>query len=229
MEICRRVALGCDDVATTDDVYGDDRRIERENQKRRHVEKKIKVLFFIESLAGGGAEKILSVIAGAIDRERFDVTVATVTQGGVHVDAVRRAVRFRPMIRVRWRPVYSLLYHLIYYILPARAVHRLFLPQGSDVEVAFCEGFATRIIAKGRAPRKIAWVHIDLEANPWTDIAFRSEREQIACYRQFDRVICVSESVREAFERRFGSPASVIYNPIDSAAIRRSAAKQILL
>jgi glycosyltransferase involved in cell wall biosynthesis len=181
------------------------------------------VLFFIESLSGGGAERILSIIAGAIDPVRFDVTVATVTAGGVHVDAVRRAVAFRPMIRTHNKLCYSILYHLIYYVLPAGWVYRLFLPQGSDVEVAFCEGLATRIIAGGDAPRKIAWVHTDLEDNPWTDSVFRSPCRQEECYRRFDCVVCVSESVREAFERRFGLPALVIYNPIDSAAIRRYA------
>jgi glycosyltransferase involved in cell wall biosynthesis len=181
------------------------------------------VLFFIESLAGGGAEKKLSTIAGHIDKSRFDVTVATVTEAGVHIDAVRQAVRFRPMIRTRNRLLYSLLYHLIYYVLPAGWVHRLFLPRDSDVEVAFCEGFATRVSAHSTAARKIAWVHIDLEANPWTDAVFSSSRAQRECYRRFDEVVCVSEAVREAFERKFGLPAQVIYNPVDGDAIRRLA------
>jgi glycosyltransferase involved in cell wall biosynthesis len=195
----------------------------RAKLEKRKGDDRIKVLFFIESLAGGGAEKILSVIANHIDKSRFDVTVATVLANGVHVDAVRRAVRLRPMIRARKGLVYSILYHLIYFILSPKWIHRIFLPRGSDVEIAFCEGFSTRIIAAGnRRKRKIAWVHTDLEANPWTDVVFRSTREQAECYRLFDTVACVSEGVKEAFERRFGVAARTIYNPVDSNAIRHA-------
>jgi glycosyltransferase involved in cell wall biosynthesis len=188
------------------------------------MNERIKVLFFIESLAGGGAEKILSVIARHIDKSRFDVTVATVTAAGVHVEAVRREVGFRPMIRTRNRVFYSLIYHLIYYVLPAGWVYRMFLPHGNDVEVAFCEGFATRVIARGRAPRRIAWVHIDLEANPWTQrCVYRSIVQERRAYARFHAVVCVSARVREAFEHRFDLPARVIHNPVDSEAIRRGA------
>ncbi len=183
-------------------------------------EKRTRVLFFIESLAGGGAEKVLSIIARNLDRERFDVRVRTVTAGGAHFDDVARAVDCRPLIRTRDRLLYPLLYHLIYYILPPGVVRTLFLPRGADVEVAFCEGFATRVLATGRARRRVAWVHIDLEANPWTqELVYRSMEQERRAYSRFTDVVCVSESVREAFERRFDLPARTLYNPVDSDSI----------
>jgi glycosyltransferase involved in cell wall biosynthesis len=183
-----------------------------------------RVLFFIESLGGGGAERILSVVAGNLDPKRFDVTVATVTAGGVYSEAVGKVVKLRPMIRTRWRPLYRLLYNLIYRVLPPRMVRWLFLPRGNDVEVAFCEGFATRVIAAGwRAARKIAWVHTDMENNQWSDTAFRGENEQRECYERFDRVVGVASVAAEAFRRRFGVEATVAYNPVDAENIRRAA------
>ena len=37
-----------------------------------------KILFFIESLAGGGAEKVLSDLVSNLDQTKYDVTVISV-------------------------------------------------------------------------------------------------------------------------------------------------------
>ena len=44
---------------------------------------KKRVLFVIESLSGGGAEKVLSTIVKNIDKTKFDITVLTVVKIGV--------------------------------------------------------------------------------------------------------------------------------------------------
>ena len=38
----------------------------------------IKILFFIETLSGGGAEKVLQNLVNNMDTEKFDITVQTV-------------------------------------------------------------------------------------------------------------------------------------------------------
>ena len=43
-----------------------------------------RVLFFLESLAGGGAEKVLTDIVGGLDKSKYDITVCTVTDGDVY-------------------------------------------------------------------------------------------------------------------------------------------------
>ena len=37
----------------------------------------IKILFFIETLNGGGAEKVLQNLVNAMDKSEFDITVQT--------------------------------------------------------------------------------------------------------------------------------------------------------
>lgn len=51
-----------------------------------------KVLFVIESLSGGGAEKVLTVLLKHIDKARFDVTLCTVVETGVYMDEVKKYV-----------------------------------------------------------------------------------------------------------------------------------------
>lgn len=184
------------------------------------MEKKTKVLFFIESLAGGGAEKVLSTIIEHIDKDRFDVTVSSVTAEGVYVEQVSKLVKFKPLITTHNMLLYKILYHLIYYYLPLRWVYQLFLPKGNDVEVAFCEGFATKLLARSPVMKKIAWVHIDLLGNPWTQkTAYISIEEEKQAYLKYSDIICVSDYAKQSFESKFGIDAQTIYNPIDSNII----------
>ena len=48
-----------------------------------------KILFFIESLAGGGAEKVLSDLVCNLDQTKYDVTVISVADGGVYEPIVK--------------------------------------------------------------------------------------------------------------------------------------------
>ena len=44
----------------------------------------IKILFFIDSISGGGAEKVLVNLVNNLDKKRFDITVLTLFDGGVN-------------------------------------------------------------------------------------------------------------------------------------------------
>jgi len=184
------------------------------------MEPKIKVLFFIESLAGGGAEKILFTIANHINKDRFDITVSTVTMGGIYADQISKIVKFKPFIKTRNRLLYKILYHLIYFYLPLRMVYNLLIPKGNDIEVAFCEGFATKLLSYSPNKKKIAWVHIDMLLNPWTQqTTYPSIEKERNAYLKFDKIMCVSDSVRKSVKTKFGIEARTIYNPIDSDEI----------
>jgi len=191
---------------------------------------KTKVLFFIESLGGGGAEKILFTIAKSIDRKKFDVTVATVIAEGVYADRISKLVKFKPLMEIHNRLLYKILYHLIYFYLPLKLVYRFFFPKGYDVEIAFCEGFATKLLSFSTNKRKIAWVHTDMLHNPWTQShIYSSIDEEKRVYSKYDQIICVSETVRESVKTKFGIEADTIYNPIDCDEIIEKSKEKIPL
>lgn len=190
-----------------------------------------KILFLIESLAGGGAEKILSVLALRLEKGKFDVTVMTVVDTGIHAEQVRQVVNYHSLLGV---PPVTLLARIWYwcryklvYSLPPSWIHRVFIREHYDVEVAFIEGFSTKLIAASPNPhsRKLAWVHTDLCGNHWTNTVFRNLRQETSAYGQFDRIACVSRQVKEGLATLFGvkESAVVLYNPIDSQEIRRLA------
>lgn len=191
---------------------------------------KKKVLFFIESLGGGGAEKVLSTLVQHIDKSRFDVTVCVISGGGKYDEIVASNVKLIKIfddaerytgIKKLW---YILKYNLIYKILPAWLVYLLFVPKGYDVEVAFVEGFATKVLAAStnKRAKKIAWVHCDLRNQPWPiqKGIFHSKNEEAHAYQRYDKVVCVSNLVESVMEEFYGlKNIMTIYNPVDYKAI----------
>lgn len=192
---------------------------------------RLKVLFLVESLSGGGAEKILSGLVRGLDRDRFDVTVCTVVDCGPYREEVRKYARYRTIVGGRGL-LYRIRYALVYRFLPAAWIYKWNIAGDYDVEAAFTEGLPTRLLAAAPEGKswKIAWVHVDLEARPWTQgVVFRSLEEEKKAYARFQSVVHVSQTVREAFERRFGAHAGsvVLHNPVDRDDVRaRSAAAE---
>lgn len=197
------------------------------------MERRRKVLFLIESLAGGGAEKVLSTLVEHIDKSRFDVTVCPITDVGTYSAEVKKFVAVKPILpaypgegrffaRLMWR----LKHRLVHRWLPGWLVYCLWIPKGNDVEVAFVEGFTTKLLSQspGEA-KKIAWVHTDLSNNHWTTALYGSIEAESKVYHAYSLVVGVSKIVSESVNRLFGEdlPTLTIYNPIDAEAIKRKA------
>ena len=198
---------------------------------------KRKVLFLIESLAGGGAEKVLTTLVQHIDKERFDVTVCAISGGGKYEEVVKEQVTYRAILSDPagksgfQNLIYKLKHHLVYCWLPLSWVYRLFVPQGNDVEVAFVEGFTTKLLshATNNKAKKYAWVHCNMGKDHWTTSIFSSLQSEIAAYNRFDKVLCVSATAVEGFKQTFTGmhvPVSVMYNPINATEILQKAAGQ---
>lgn len=189
-----------------------------------------KVLFVIESLSGGGAEKVLTTLVKHLPRERYDVTVLTVTATGVYVDEVQKYCRLRymlPSYETLANPIAKLRYRLDYrwiYSKPVERVYRRYIKENYDVEIAFVEGFATKLVAASTNPdsKKICWVHTDMERNPYADSCYKSLSGHRKAYQKYNTIVCVSEYVKSVFQRKFFSSnaVQVLYNPVDEKAVQ---------
>lgn len=191
-----------------------------------------KVLFFIESLSGGGAEQVLVTMLRHFDYAKYDVTLLTVSDVGVHLDDVDFSkVHYKSIIPQHsgrlanfW---YALKYKLIYQWLPAWLVAKFIIPSGFDTYIAFVEGYCTKII--GQLPtdkKKITYVHIDLKNYPWTlqQGIYKSFDEERDVYKRYDKAVCVSLSVEEVMKSYYGlNNTTTIYNPIDVEFINKKA------
>ena len=200
---------------------------------------KKKVLFFTNGLYGGGAEQILLTLLTHIDYTLFNITLYSLTKDDVtkeYPEQIHYNYIFHPISDQDncWRRITKKIInkfkHLIYHHFSAKLFYALFVKGNYDTEVAFIEGYATRIVSgsNNKRSKKIAWVHTDLKNNHWTTIAYRSCQEEQESYQQFDEVTSVSLDVKTSFDLLFSHPNSTVtYNPIDENKIKLLADKSI--
>ena len=107
-------------------------------------------------------------------------------------------------------------------------VYQLYVKDDYDIEIAFLECEATKVIASStnKRAKKCAWVHCDLtKAFSDPDVFVEKSKSR---YEKFDRVVCVCETVQKSFVKLFGNtPKSVVlHNTIDDLTIVESAKLQ---
>lgn len=199
---------------------------------------KQKLLFLIESLSGGGAEKVLSVLLKHIDKTKFDITLCTIVDTGIYAAEVRKYVKYTSILgnpqkkSLSGKILYKILYLLIYNILPTKLTYTLFVPKGNDIEVAFIEGFCTKLLSHStnKKAKKIAWVHIDLEKFPWIKNIYKNFEQEKKSYLKYDQIIGVSNTVVSSVKKRYHlNNVITLYNPIENFDIIQKANASIAL
>ncbi len=196
-----------------------------------------KILFFIESLANGGAEKALVNLVKQLDKNKYDIHVCTITDEDTYQSDINKICHYRSFLHkknYKKRGLSKLLFWLgIKYIYnaPISLVYRVFVKEKFDIEVAFLEGFATKFISSSNNSdsKKYAWVHIDTTKNEYADRSYKNMEQQIQAYRQFDKIVFVSDTVKKTFEQKFQiyEKAEVIHNILDLDEIKKGAKEKI--
>lgn len=180
----------------------------------------IKILFFIEELSGGGAEKVLCNLVNEMDQSKFDITVQTLWKADA-VQYLKPGIRYRYCFdqKSKWNTNRSRIEAAV------GLTYALHIKDNYDIEVAYLEFGSTKIISRStnRKAKKIAWVHCDLALKMENTQAFIEKAAK--WYDRFDRVVCVSQNVKDSFDQLFGIPekTSVLYNTVDDAEIRSKA------
>lgn len=183
----------------------------------------IKILFFIDDLDGGGAEKVLRTLVNNLDREQFSVTVQTLN-AAAPAGLLAPHVRYKAINRCRtkWgKKLFSLWLRLC---AEGGWLYPLYIRDDYDIEVAYLECGPTKMLAgsTNRKALRLAWVHCDLAKKE--GMAAQTEKLK-KYYAAYDKVVCVSQNVRDSFARHFGLDAQVLYNVNDETDIlKRSAA-----
>ena len=196
-----------------------------------------KIMFMINSLNGGGAEKVLQTLLANLDYHKYDVTLYSLHRENIAELDYPSQIHYKVVFdrysgkNALWRRVREFTGKVkgkLFTIVPSKLFYALFFREKYDVEIAFIEGESTKIISgsTNRQSEKYAWIHVDLQRNPWTDFLYQSVEDERAHYEAFDKILCVSESVRSAFLSKYGvSPekTAIQYNPIDRSEILRKA------
>lgn len=182
-----------------------------------------KVLFFINSLNGGGAEKVLVDMVNSLSAEKYDITVQTLFSGGVNEKSLNSNIKLKSIIKNSKGYLAKYMSYMIHFVLPAKMVYKLFIKDNYDIEVAYLEGLPLKLIAASDSKaKKMTWVHIDLYTYDHNSRIFKTLKNNIKCYSAFDKIICVSNDVKNMFIKKFGDfqAISVQYNVLDDELIR---------
>jgi glycosyltransferase involved in cell wall biosynthesis len=173
-----------------------------------------RILLLIPHLGGGGAERVMALLARGLPDEKYELHLGLITQtetsealpASVHVHALGaprvRAGAFR-LLRLVWqlKPdlILSGIYHLNFLVLLLRP----FFPRGTHVLVRQ-NGTVSTTLAIGGLPG-------------YTRLLYR------LLYRRADSVICQTQSMAEDLSRELGvaqNRLAVLPNPVDVEEIR---------
>lgn len=164
---------------------------------------KRKVLFFIDDLYCGGAEKSLVSLLTLLDYSRVEVDLMLYQRGGVFEQYVPKEVNIIdfPHHQKKWFRICELFFSILLRLLPKRHSAELRwlalssayprLKMQYDVAIAYQQGFPTYYIAeKVVANRKYAWVNADV-----TKVGYKASFNR-PFYGKYDNVIPVSQVLK---------------------------------
>ncbi|HHD2592611.1 TPA: glycosyltransferase [Clostridium perfringens] len=192
---------------------------------------KKKILFAIDILRGGGAEKVLIDIVKNLNKDKFDITVLSVFDGGKYVEEVKKYAKYTYIFpkynseNYFFKLINSFKYRISKFTLrrlSPKLLYKHYVKEKYDYEVSFLEGYSATIISGSNNinSKKIAWIHTDLIENPWSKNYFKYQDEK-DMYSKFDNIVCVSYDVKKAFEKKFNIKNTLVkYNPVDENLIR---------
>lgn len=181
------------------------------------------ILILTNSLNGGGAEKVLRDLLRYIDKSKYNVDIALINKEGIYLEEIENKHDVKEIVKnysdidgnlfIR---MYKLLRRKLklYLISSNNKIIDKIIPDKYDIEIAFLEGFSTKIISKRKnLAKKIAWVHIDLKKHRTL-----TRKCEFKAYNKMDKIICVSNDSANSFKDLypdFSHKVEVIYNPID--------------
>ena len=177
----------------------------------------VKILFFIDSLTGGGAEKVLRTLVNNMDQNKFTITVQTLDE----VDPKQYLVpgiRYKAINRCKTTFGKKLFHYWVRLCAELKLLYPLYIKDDYDIEVAYLECGPTKFLADStnKKAKKLAWVHCDLEKR-----GMDNPGKSKSWYDRYDKVVCVSETVKRSFRRVIGSSTDscVLYNVNDETDI----------
>ena len=187
-----------------------------------------KILFIINSLPGGGAEKVLYDILRKIDKQKYNIEIFLINKEGIYVDKIKKLnIKIDYLFLEREDKINFILYRKIkscillikkyLYLSFPKLISKL-KNKRYDIEIAFLEGNPTLLLGNRKTTAlKIAWVHNDLEKH-----RVLSKKNEKKAYSKMNKIICVSADSKKSVENLYPElekKIEVIYNPIPKEEI----------
>ncbi len=189
-----------------------------------------RILFFIESLQCGGAEKSLLSLLNALNYDTYEVTLMVLRKGGEFEKLVPKHIQIKS-VNYKAGILERIHFKTKRFLDAKNKFHRAQLFWQSvknkiphinteyDIAISWGQGFATYFVAeKVKAIKKYAWVNTDYE-----NAGYNAKRD-ICIYRKFDKIVGVSDFVKQLMQKLFiNNEVISIRNIIDAEEIKTRA------
>lgn len=180
-----------------------------------------KILFFIPTLADGGAERVLVNLVNRMDRSKYRITVQTLFDVGRYKKELDEDIEYKYNFKKQFRGNTR-----IFRLFSKEFLFRHLVKGEYDIIVSYLESPTTRIVAGCEEPntKLVSWVHNEMRDFNDFLVSFRNAKERAKCYAKFDENVFVSQTSMRSFQKYLDlKNCRVIYNTIDSDRIRKMA------
>lgn len=193
------------------------------------------LLFLIDNLCGGGAEKVLVDILKNLNLKKYHIEIFLIRNKGIYLKDLPENIKVNYIYNDR-NFEETKLYNIYYWITKIHfkvnrilGLKRLFkknIKKQYDVYIPFLEGACIQLVSDSNLEgKKIAWIHTDLIKH--NIMSLKKERKAL---NSMDKLICVSEGSKRSLLKKypeFANKTNVINNPIDLADIEKKANEKI--
>lgn len=188
-----------------------------------------KIVFFVESMHCGGAERSL---LNNIDATKYNIDLLVINKGGEFEKFIPSHINYKST-NTEFSLLGKLKFNFYKRVLSKRhnaqffwkAFHSEIKPyyQEYDIAIAWGQGFATYFTAeKIKAKRKFAWVNTDYEK-----AGYKEEFDK-QIYAKFDKIVGVSDFVKESMQKFIPTDkVTSIRNIIDVYDVSQRAGEKI--
>lgn len=179
----------------------------------------VRVLFFINNLKYGGAERVLVNLVNNMDQSKFSITLLTLFDEGEN--------KKKLLSHINYKYVFPTTFRANSYILKMFSpsfLYNRFIQDEYDILVSYLEGIPSRIISacSDKYVKKVAWIHTSIDSKKQlVNPVYRNYTEAIDAYMSYDSIVSVSKNVRDSFTNLTGitEKCVVLYNTVDTQKI----------
>lgn len=160
-----------------------------------------KRLIVMNSLGNGGAERALLNLCRRIE-EKEKIFLIVIEGGGEYFDALSHIL---PVVEIFSSTENRLLSRCFFMHFSANDIcARLFGQNEYDIAIAYIEGLSTYLVSGINSNDKVACVHANLFSHHISAPYYASLKAEYDAYANMDRLIFVSNSVKNGFNERIG-------------------------
>lgn len=189
---------------------------------------KEKILFLHDAMPCGGVETALLNLISFLDKDKYSFSVAVLQEGGEMYEVAKSKL---PMKRVfaDFMPFQNRIIRKFKSVIVnfleknrhkyPKFYHRLAIGRGYDIEIAFCQFRAHRVISNSsnKHSKKILWVHGNFATDAYMIDHYKKHPELRDGFKSYDRIVCVSKMANAGFSAYTNNKfsASVLYNVVN--------------